>query len=415
MSGADRSAGPLIVAALSARWLAQAAAREGQAALALDAFGDHDTRAAAAGWWPLRPEPGGWAVTTAALVEALTTAQTAAAHPPAGWIAGPGLEAAIAGLTPATRAVLPPLIGNAPDTLRAVRDAATFFATLQRLGLPHPETRLSAPTDPTGWLRKDFAGSGGWHIAQAGSVGGSAGKPQAPARPGRHWQRQVGGASCSALFIADGRRARLLALQQQDVRPLGPHPLVLHGLHGPLANDPACAWARDPALQQSLVDAVQALTGAFGLVGLNGLDFMRADDAQGGGWQILELNPRPSASLALYPDWPWLRWHTQACGFGDLPGALPDALPPTPSLRGWRLVTAPHALRLSPDRLAHWATAPHHHDVPMPPAADAALPVAAGAPLLTVSAQADSADALAQQLAARAAAVLAWLPPVATA
>ena len=46
---------------------------------------------------------------------------------------------------------------------------------------------------------------------------------------------------------------------------------------------------------------------------------------------------------------------------------------------------------------------------------DAALPVAAGAPLLTVSAQADSADALAQQLADRAAAVLAWLPPVATA
>ena len=52
-------------------------------------------------------------------------------------------------------------------------------------------------------------------------------------------------------------------------------------------------------------------------MGLNGLDFLLCNDE----WFVLELNPRPTATMELYdPDYPegLFQWHLRACA-GELP------------------------------------------------------------------------------------------------
>ena len=55
-----------------------------------------------------------------------------------------------------------PAARHSPQTIAASKDPATFFATLDKLNVPHPETRLTPPADPAdGWLTKRIGGSGG--------------------------------------------------------------------------------------------------------------------------------------------------------------------------------------------------------------------------------------------------------------
>jgi predicted ATP-grasp superfamily ATP-dependent carboligase len=108
------------------------------------------------------------------------------------------------------------------------------------------------------------------------------------------------------VFAADGRAARRLGVQRLLVRPLGAHPFVYRGAVGPLAL---------PAARLAAVDgALQALVREFGLRGLCSLDFV--DDGEQA-W-LLEVNPRPSASLALYGP-SWMRAHVEAALHGRLP------------------------------------------------------------------------------------------------
>ena len=65
------------------------------------------------------------------------------------------------------------------------------------------------------------------------------------------------------------------------------------------------------AVARQVHDAVHALVVAFGVRGLCSLDFLLGTS----GIEVLELNPRPSASLELYAqaaDGP-LRSHLRAC------------------------------------------------------------------------------------------------------
>jgi hypothetical protein len=62
------------------------------------------------------------------------------------------------------------LLGNSRETVDAVKDPARFFPLLGRLGVPHPETRLAPPPDPSGWLAKRRGGAGGTHVAPASAT-----------------------------------------------------------------------------------------------------------------------------------------------------------------------------------------------------------------------------------------------------
>ena len=360
MDGAAQ-ADTLVVASLSARVLAESAAQGGWRVVALDLFGDLDTRSAAVDWLPIgSPHAGG--IDGPALCQALATAAQRAGT--IGWVAGSGFEAAPEGLDAAPPGL--PLLGMASAAVRAVRDPRHFFATLTRLGLVFPPTRFDKPADATDWLVKRSAGSGGWHIRRVA-------QPHTP-HADSYYQRALAGVPMSALFLADGQGARLVALNRLIVRPLGALPHIYRGAIGPIA---------DAALQARIDTALAALVPAFALRGLVSLDFI----AVGGEPHLLEINPRPSASMALHAlAWPQglMRAHVLA-----MQGTLPPPPQHAPGVRGTEIVLARRRGIITADTSATLAALPFCHDLP----ADGTT-FEAGDPLCSVSAEGVDADSV---------------------
>lgn len=293
----------IAAAALSARVMAQAAAAAGRRVLALDAFGDLDTRRAALAWLPIGAE-GSARIDPGRCLAALRDARGRGAT---AWVAGAGFEACPEVL--AEGATLLPLLGTAPRQQAATRDPAGFFALLDAHGIAHPAVRFRAPDDPAGWIEKDARASGGWHIRAA--VAGGARGPTAPTArtglreptgptavpigtdasevpPGRYFQRLQQGEPMSACFVADGHRAALLGCNRLRMRAFGERPFVYAGAIGPVELPAAAAAALDAALAVLVVH--------YEVRGLASLDFMLDGDRL----QVLELNARPSATMALY-------------------------------------------------------------------------------------------------------------------
>ncbi len=213
----------LALAAISARPLAEAAAREGFNAIALDLFGDRDTCRAASEWLPIGA-PEALRIDATKLLDALSTlARRGDVH---GWVAGAGFDGQSELL--AQGAARLPLIGTAPADQRRVRDPATFFGFLKACGFAYPPVRHHGATQDSGWLAKDAGGCGGWHITRAEPAMPS------PRSPQRYLQRETRGVSMSATYIANGRDAVLLGFNEQIVRPLGALPWVYHGVLGPV-------------------------------------------------------------------------------------------------------------------------------------------------------------------------------------
>ncbi len=327
----------LAVAGLSARTMAEAAVRDGFDVYALDLFGDIDTCAVARRWFgiggvhPMQID----AERTVAVLRAL--ARRGDVH---GWVAGSGFEG-----TPdllAQGAACLPLIGNTPDVVAKVRDPARFFGYLAQHDIPFPAVSWTQPPAAADWLVKDAQGCGGGHIRDAATV-------PAEGAPARHYfQRRAPGLSMSATFVANGDDAALLGVNQLIVRPSGERPLVYCGAVGPVP-------VADGVVQR--VRAIlRRLSAGFALRGLGSLDFMLdGDDVS-----VLEVNPRPSASIDLYGAWRPMAAHVQACVDGTLPSPAPPAL----RVEGSETVFARRPVVLDGE-LAQWLAAwPEAHDLP---------------------------------------------------
>jgi predicted ATP-grasp superfamily ATP-dependent carboligase len=371
----------LVVAGLCVRALAESARQGGWDVVALDLFGDADTRAASIHWACIG-EASALRIDPALLHREL---QRAAARPRVdGWVPAGGFEGA-PGLLAAGGAALP-CLAIAPAGMARLRDPATFFGALDRHRLAHPPVSLAPPADPAGWLAKRAGGCGGVHIRTAAqALADPAGLPA-----DTYFQRARPGTPMSALFLADGERFRVVALNRLVVQPVWPLPHVYAGAVGPVHDD---------GLERAVEDALSALAPEFGLRGLASLDFL-ADGPQAS-W--LEVNPRPSATLQLHADaWPGglVRAHVDAV-HGRLPAAAPrrDA-----AMRGHLTVFA--------DRrgLVAGACDPvdrgHVHDLAAPGTA-----FARGEPMCTVSAEAAGIDEVLRQLEARAARVRRHVAP----
>lgn len=350
----------LVVAALSARLMAQASARDGFEVVALDVFGDADTRRASAQWLPIG-EPATMRLSRDQVLAALHG--LAGRHEVIGWVAGAGFEGMPDLLAEGANVL--PLLGTTAAAVRRVRDPAEFFGFLAAQGIDHPEVRWVRPADADGWLLKDARGSGGWHIRHAATQGGDA-------APEHHYfQRELAGAPMSATFIANGREACLLGFNEQIVRALGGRPFVYRGVVGPVPL-PAGLAAR-------LACTLRHLVAEFGLRGLGSLDFLRdGDDVH-----VLEVNPRPPASIALYDKVAGrgtMAAHVAACLQGELPLS-----PPVPAaedaVTGHEIVFARRPLVLGEATARGLAARDGVHDLP-----NTATHFAAGDPVCSVSA-----------------------------
>ncbi len=279
MASPEPSSQPaVLIAAFSGRALAQSARRAGFTPLVVDCFGDQDTREAAHDLicLPARVQIG---FLKRPLIAALERLAAAAPSPPVGLVLGGGFEC-----NPRLVAALGerfPLVGNRAETVRRVKDPAEFFGTLARLGIRHPETRLSPPDDPQGWLMKRIGGSGGLHIHPCPATF----EPD----PRRYFQREERGEAISVLAVAS-RRGTAVALSRQWSSPRRRRPYRYGGA--------STGMPVDAELETRLVDTALTVIEAFELVGLVSLDFV----LHGGEALLLEVNPRPGATLDILDD-----------------------------------------------------------------------------------------------------------------
>ncbi|MBK6850227.1 MAG: ATP-grasp domain-containing protein [Burkholderiales bacterium] len=400
----------IVVAGLSVRGLAESARCAGWHVLALDAFGDLDTRRASAGWWSIAEHSGDGGAPRIDPARLLGALHAAALSRPAGsellgWVAGSGFEAQPELLDPASRLV--PLLGMGADAIAAVRQPRSFFETLAGLGIDYPEVAFESPRG-AGWLAKDMACSGGqgvrrWPGAQVG----------ADTRSSVYWQREASGRSIGCLLLAQGRGFELLGVHDQLVDPSHDEPFRFAGVVGP---------SRLSDMQMAtLLATLQRLVPAFGLRGLISVDWLLAGDR----WLALEVNPRPSASLAMHErrlahttPRSLLTEHVAQFLSDDLrsqlglrdarhsDGTVIGRPPPAGHCCGELIVYARTPLTLDPATLARWTDKTDRHDIPSAP-----IDLPAGAPVLSVSAAGPDTSTVMLALEQRRADVLRELMP----
>jgi predicted ATP-grasp superfamily ATP-dependent carboligase len=387
---AEACRGRVIVVGASARAMAESAARAGWDVHAADLFADVDLARIARCVKRVRGfGPTGYPLGLPAAI--------------AGFPAGPciftgGLENHPDVLAEIARRR--PLAGSPLAAIREVRDPDRLAALARTVGLEFPPTvgdPVGIPTDGS-WLVKPRAGAGGRGIATW--------RGRRVARAGDEvWQRFVPGVACSMSFLTGPGGARLLGISRQltGERWCRARPFAYCGS---VATSPETLDAATLAQCERLgvMLAIEA-----GLVGLVGADVVI--DARSR-LHVIEINPRPTASLELFEratGEPLAAAHLAASGFSQPLPHQPPALPARPGIWSKAILFGPGRAVIAPattalERLAEgWSAADGRPAIRDIPAFRSALP--AGSPLVTVFARGESADESLAILRRRVAAV----------
>jgi len=360
---------PILIVGGSVRFLAASCCRAGWAVYAADRFSDADLLAVATAYRPLPAD----------LVEADDPFPDLPAIP---FLFTGGLENAPAFLT--RLATARPTAAASPASVQAVRDIATLTTAAAAIGLAIPETHTSPARLPTdgSYLVKPVASVGGlgisrWH-------GGPA--PTTPSL----WQRHHSG-------VPHG--VSVLLRDQHPPELLG----VCRSLQARAASGaPGWAYAGSvtvgvPAWSESVVRLAERLGTRHGLRGAIGIDCLVTPSGE---VVVLEVNPRPTASMELFERTAGLciaRRHLDALAFPSpitTPGqASGHAVSGKAILYSDRTFTITSSLHATFANLAeHWAPSPALRALADVPRAN--THVEPGSPLLTVFADADSEDAV---------------------
>ena len=204
------------------------------------------------------------------------------------------------------------ILGNSSRVIRSVRDWKRFFSALKSAGFRTPETSFKriAPDAEKRWLVKPVLGGGGHGIDFLNEIKTI---PQ-----GFMLHEYISGKSCSAAFIANGKKAVVIGITAQliGIPQLGSCGFRYCGNILPLPE------LLDPVAGRKIIDTVQQLADflvqEYGLMGVNGIDFILKGDSV---WPT-EVNPRYSASMELIEKaygLPVVHCHVQSVLEGSLP------------------------------------------------------------------------------------------------
>jgi len=293
--------------------MAQSARRGGWQPVVLDLFGDRDTCEAAKKVVKILPGDRGF--DEASLLSAAR--RLFPAEPEAGLIVGSGFDTSPDLLEKLSRNFV--LFGNEPVTVRSLKQPERFFQLLQQLEIPYPESCFDSSERGEGWLVKRAFSEGGTGVRCSDS--------RRPPGPGEFLQRRLTGPVMSALFLADGERAQIIGFNTQWSSGHDPaRPFQFAGVVN--------AASLRPVQRRQVAGYVSRLTATAGLKGLNSLDFM----CNGEQCLVLEVNPRPGASMGLYDAaFPTglIAEHLRACQ-----GMLNHHTPRWKTIRAYRIVYA---------------------------------------------------------------------------
>jgi predicted ATP-grasp superfamily ATP-dependent carboligase len=280
----------ILLVGISTRALAQSAARIGYEILSLDFFGDSD-------------QPEGAEVYSLVRDFGEPPELSALARVASRFVSRADKVVIEAGLEnePALLEICSPKKrwGNSAETVTGARDLGRVREVLRGTDIVLPKTIRAGEKLPTSghYLIKDPSHSGGRGVREWDGVTPPTGQDVL--------QVFVEGELASACFVADGRQASLLGLTRQYTGESG-------------LNAPQNGWCgnvapwNDPFLEPIILKAVNVLTAHFGLVGLNGIDFILQNNVP----YLLEVNPRPPASFELFERLKGLnafRLHVEAC------------------------------------------------------------------------------------------------------
>ncbi len=259
----------ILVAAVSARALAQSLVAAGHEVVALDCFGDQDLRRLVLGWHRL---------VVADAAEQLTRLACATGCDGVLW--GAPLEN-----VPEALAALDAVGQNLGSTAQAVgrlRDWAALGPQLRQAGLAVPAWRYCPPPPGTAkrWLIKPRASGGGLRVRFW------SGKLRDDPRHW-YWQEFVPGKPASVLFAVGEGSWQLLWFGRQVIRGGRRQPFLFVGADGPER-----ASAEETADIRRLGELLASVPGLRGLVGVDVIRF------RGRLWPV-EVNPRWTATVEL--------------------------------------------------------------------------------------------------------------------
>ena len=296
----------LLVVASSGRMLAQVAKNHGYPVLVIDLFADQDTQVYASD-----------VIKVPSLAEeqiARAWAFLSKKYPIRQAIYGSGLEYYPDSLIFLSQRLL--LLGNTPEVFARLQNKVDFFAVLSALHIPYPAVSFKPPTSPGNWLRKPRQGQGGLGIKPY--------RAQDVPAMGDYWQRYQPGTPQSVLFLANTQHAYVIGFNTQWTVPLdNEQPFIFSGIIN--------SSTLTPALKSLLHETLQKLVPAFGLKGLNSMDFIQHGEVI----YVLEINPRLPASMQLY-EAPLLQQHIEACQ-----GNLPNKPYQQTDVCGYQIIYAP--------------------------------------------------------------------------
>ncbi|MEJ2393932.1 MAG: ATP-grasp domain-containing protein [Candidatus Thiodiazotropha sp.] len=311
----------LLILANSGRALAQSAVRGGFWVTVVDMFCDEDTLAVA-DCWPTSHEFS--QVDGDELIEEMATLFP---EHPCGVVYGAGLEEATHLLSRLSQCCQ--LYGNDPAVLELLGHPRGFFSLLNRLRIPYPEVCYTPPyaAEEKSWLIKRAGSCGGQGVAYFDPL-------HSAADSASYYQRHLSGKVMSVLFIANGKRHRTIGYNRLGMNGANaPAPFLYTGAVGQ-------AHLED-ARRLEVEEIVATLVADLALRGVNSLDFILNDD----GLFVLDLNPRPTATLELYEHQlsdGWVKHHILACQ-GELP-VIP--IVGSAVMHGHQIVYAPQTIEI---------------------------------------------------------------------
>ena len=293
-----------IVAGVSIRDLSESAAESGVEVTGVDFFRDMDCRGKVI-TPSLEPDSKPWTL------DLLKTAQEIECSECSGLVYGSGIENYGDALQYWQDKDL--LLGNGQDVLLKVRNPFILRDVLAQIGMEMPEFHSSdwIPTEGS-WLLKPLFKGGGYGILKLPSEEAAIRDILSQLdKPERYVvQEKLDGVPASITFLANGSKALLVGSSYQLInKQTREESYQYMGNIVPLMAPYQSFW-------KDMDKLANHLTAAFGLKGLNTLDFILSDRVK-----ILELNPRWSGSVEMIEAWLGRRLfldHIKACK-GKLP------------------------------------------------------------------------------------------------
>jgi uncharacterized protein len=289
----------VLIAGVTSRAAAESAARAGYDVTAIDAFGDRDQHPSVRAL--SLPRDFGVRFTAPAAARAAQSVDCDAVMYVSSFENHPRAVGSLA----ARRE----LLGNPPSVLRRARDPLIVTGALRRRGLRAPSVRVTSAVRGR-WLQKPLSSGGGRGVRLARHGNG------VPVRS--YLQEFVDGTAGSIVFVASNGQAVPVGLSRQIVGDAAFGGSGFQYCGSILARAGDAQFARDPELFRAACELAGGVADEFGLVGVNGVDFIARDGVP----FAIEINPRWSASVELVElayGLPVFAAHVTACR-----GGLPD-------------------------------------------------------------------------------------------